>query len=177
MRSIICYLLFISGCAFSSAATQDETQNFHDYVNPDEFCDDADLGLYAIGYREGNMPWVDELFCIDGGGVHVVSATKNGGNVLIQTMPTTSDAQRGTQFAWVSRRGVVDQHVALNDGLIDGCPNKDKPLAIITTDTQIASMGAFVNDGMLLCVEGDDLVLHDPSGSELYRWTKFTPIL
>ena len=168
-------LLALAGCAASTTATPEPMPDFHDYTNPDGFCYDAGLGFYAIGFREGTTSWTDELFCVSDRGLHQVTATRNGAEVKVRNRYTQPSVNR---IGWIGRHGIGDARVSLADGLVDGCPDAKRPIAILATRAEVASAGAYIGSGILLCVEGDDLVVRGDDGDrgELDRFEDFTPI-
>ncbi|MFA6018244.1 MAG: hypothetical protein WCT28_00175 [Patescibacteria group bacterium] len=122
---------------------------------------------------------MDKLLCVNMEGVHEISATKNGAEVVERLYPGTGSV---TEFVWFGR-AYDNQHISLADGLIDGCPDSSKPLVIIPLDADASYEGAFVKRGARLCVVGEDIVLYDDtmaqndeSHAELNRWPGFTPI-
>lgn len=177
MRTLLLSLMLtLAGCASSTAATTlaEQAPNFRAYSNPDRFCADAGLGYYAIGYQEVN-PWTARLFCLNEKGIHEATAAENGGGSDIRTR---YDTKSSGEIVWIGRAN-DHGHVSLADGLIDGCPDKSEPLAVIPVEADETYYGAFVRSGHRLCVVNDTLVLLDgrnPAADALHTWEGFTPI-
>lgn len=178
MRTLLGFLLLLSGCASSTAATPavaDQTPNFRSYPNPDRFCADAGLGYYAIGYQQVN-PWTDRLFCLNAKGIHEVTVTESSIESDVRTRHETASSG---EVVWIGR-SFDHGHVSLADGLIE-CPDKSQPLAVIPVESDESYYGAFVKSGHRLCMaDGNTLVLLDgrnPAATEpMHKWERFTPI-
>lgn len=177
MSRIFFLPVFITACSASSAAQQPKTPDFHDYVDLDRFCADAGFGFSALGYRQ-EKPWVDQVLCLSADGIRQVNATKNGVTVDSILLNATG-CEEG--IFWVDS-AAHNGHIALDDGLLDGCSDKRRPIAVLAEDADVYFTGATIHRGSLLCMVGDDLVLYDGSryakaDNETRRWRDFTPTL
>lgn len=151
--------------------------DFHSYVDLSQFCADAGLGPYALGYRQ-EKPWVDQVLCIGPEGIHEVNATVNGAKVTKIRVTAT----KGDENAyWVNTPML--SNVALLDHPGHACPNGEKPLAIIAAEASVTGYGTTITRGHPLCMMDGDLVLMSNAPPEqkrndiVDRWTNFTPTL
>ncbi|MFH1611268.1 MAG: hypothetical protein ABIA83_01560, partial [Patescibacteria group bacterium] len=87
---------------------------------------------------------------------------------------------------WMARPDRRDPHVALSDRLVNSCPDRSEPLAIIPRTGPVYATGATIEVGDRLCLMGDQLVLYRDDGKsadsptsgtfhEVIRWDGFTP--
>lgn len=154
------------------------TPDFHSYVDLNQFCGDANLGYYALGYRQ-EKPWVDQVLCIGPEGVHEVNATVNGAKVT----KTRVTATKGEDGAYWVNTPMFSNHVSLLDDAGHTCPNGEKPLAIIAAEADVTGYGITIKRGHPLCMMDGDLVLVSNAPPEqkindvVDRWTNFTPTL
>ncbi|MEK7459309.1 MAG: hypothetical protein AAB663_02785 [Patescibacteria group bacterium] len=175
MSRIVSLLVLVTGCAQVSAFSPSDT-NFHVYTDLDYYCTSARMGDIAVGYRVVN-PWVDEVLCMGKDGLMQIDAPKTNGLVDRHVVSNTTP-KNGVY--WAGNRVF---HVALKDyAALMSCPGQTKPLVVIGRDVEVNDDGAYIRDGAILCMEGDDLTLRNaqigslaPEISE--RWPNFTPII
>lgn len=179
---IVPLFLVIVGCASSQADSRMSSGGFRDEIDPDLFCGVNPHGT-ALGYRaEAPYPWTDQLFCINADGLFITTEAENAERGSTSGNNNMKSALE--DVIWLGRVEKRDPHVTLAEGLIDGCPDKSQPLAIIPLDGSVYPTGATVTRGIRFCMEGNDLVLRDDTQAlgedphrEINRWSGFTPIL
>lgn len=179
---IVPLFLVIVGCSTSQADSEPSYGSFRDQIDPDRFCT-VDSRAAALGYRaEAPYPWTDQLFCINADGLFITTEAENAERGSTSGNNNLQSALK--DVVWLGRVEKRDPHVTLADGLIDGCPDKSQPLAIIPLDGSVYPTGATITRGIRFCMEGSDLVLRDDTRAldedphrEMNRWSGFTPIL
>ncbi|MBU4315224.1 hypothetical protein KJ673_02355, partial [Patescibacteria group bacterium] len=134
MRTALAFIIFsliiASGCANSMVMTaSDHDLNFHTSTDADNFCAMADMG-YTIGYRtEQPNPWSDQPFCLSAKGLFIITETKDGNDIKVSDNHWIESSIQDT--IWMARPDRRDPHVALSDRLVNSCPDRSEPLAII----------------------------------------------
>jgi hypothetical protein len=182
---ILALIIIISGCCCSPSQTETTPNlDFHTSVDLDNFCGNK-IGMgYTIGYRaQQPNPWSDQLLCLSPKGLFIITATQKGHDVHVSG--NNLEVSLLKDVLWIARTDRRDSHVRLADRLINSCPDRSEPLAIIPRMGWIYQTGVTIDTGDLLCLINNELVLYQDDATsanitpnafhEIKRWSDFTP--